>query len=87
MEFKIEHAVYDSEVDSKYVIDSMNTASVYLVIISMLFKCKVPTHNLLQVQYLIIIILFTHIQMNYSITSRRCTHVLSSIIHIYNRYN
>ena len=48
------------EVDSKYVIDSMNTASVYLAIIGRLFKCKV-NHNLLHVQYLIIIvILITH---------------------------
>ena len=30
-----------SEVDSKYIIDSMNTASVYLSIIGRLFKCKV----------------------------------------------
>ena len=29
-----------SEVDSKYVIDSMNTASVYLAIIGRLFKCS-----------------------------------------------
>ena len=43
--------MYGSEVDSKYVIDSMNTASIYLVIIGRLFKCKVPTHNLLHGQY------------------------------------
>ena len=44
-----------SEVDSKYIIDSMNTASVYLAIIGRwLFKCKVtPIHNLLHVQYLL----------------------------------
>ena len=54
-----------SEVDSEYVIDSMNTASVYLAIIGKLFECKVTHHNLLHVQYLIIIILFTHIQTNY----------------------
>ena len=55
-----------SEVESKYVIDSKNTASVYLAIIGKLFKCKVtPIHNLLHVLYLIIIILFTHIQTNY----------------------
>ena len=42
-----------SEVDSKYIIDSMNTASVCLAIIGRLFKCKVtPIHNLLHVQYL-----------------------------------
>ena len=80
----MEHAVYSSEVDSKYVIDSMNIASVYLVIIGMLFKCKVPTRNLLHEQYLIIIKLFTHIQTNNSIPGSRCTHVLSSIIHMYN---
>ena len=52
-----------SEVDSKYIMDSMNTTSVYLAIIG---KCKVtPIHNLLHVQYLIIIILITHIQTNY----------------------
>ena len=40
-----------NEVDSKYVIDSMNTASVYLAIIGKLFKCKVtPIHNLLHVE-------------------------------------
>ena len=55
-----------SEVDSKYVIDSMNTASVYLAILGKFFQCKVtPIHNLLHVQYLIIIILITHIQINY----------------------
>ena len=40
-----------SEVDSKYIIDSMNTASIYLAIIG---KCKVtPIHNFLHVQYLL----------------------------------
>ena len=40
-----------NEVDSKYVIDSMNTASVYLAIIGKLFKCKVtPIHNLLYIE-------------------------------------
>ena len=42
-----------SEVDSKYIIDSMNTATVYLAIIGRLFKCKVtPIHHCLHVQYL-----------------------------------
>ena len=61
-----------NEVDSKYVIDSMNTASVYLAVIGKLFKCKVtPIHNLLHVEYLIImiiIILFTQKQ-NYLYTA------------------
>ena len=40
----------DSEGDSKYIIDSMNTAYVYLATIDMLFKCKVtPIYNLLHV--------------------------------------
>ena len=43
-----------SEVDSKYIIDSMNTASVYLAIIGRLFKCNAtPIHNLLHMYILI----------------------------------
>ena len=39
-----------SEGDSKYIIDSMNTAYVYLVIIDRLFKHKVtPIYSLLHV--------------------------------------
>ena len=43
-----------SEVDYKYIINSMNTAYVYLAIIGRLFKCKVTSiHNLLHIQYLL----------------------------------